>query len=141
VNFDPVLFFTTPDAPLIPVKQCHLILTAMQQQSTVRRWYQELTLNASGQDRAREITKHIVYPNWNSSIYQGNKSAHFSFDDCRSFYDRIDPRISQAQQSRKQSFLAQYQSLKTLQANYVYMMRCTSKYRCIGKLQGDMTAQ
>ena len=138
VSFTPILFFSTAEAPLIPVKQCHLIKNTIEKIPAIYKTFSRHT-GRNLINRTREINKHIVYPNWNTNIFQGNKDTHFNFDDCKNFYNRIDPKLGQAQDSRKKSFLEQYGKISIITPNHIYMAECVSKYYYIGDIESPIS--
>ena len=134
VNFDAVSFFSAADAPLIPVKQSHMIRRALSQVPALYRAF-SMDGRTSWNPRLREITKHIVYPSWDTKIFQANKLSHFTFEDCRDFLQRVDPRIYQAQISRKKHFNGQYNLISTISNKHIFMIHSPSPEYFVGTVQ------
>ena len=133
VNFDAISFFSSADAPLIPVKQCHMIKKLMEKMPLVYKAFAQ-THDSGWSPRTREITKHIVYPSWNVNIFQGNKDTHFKFDQLKEFFKYIEPRMGQAQYSRRNSFMSQYNKINGISGEHIFMMHCPGKHYYVGEI-------
>jgi hypothetical protein len=130
VDFSPVMFFSAADAPLITIKQCHVIKSWLERVPGIYKIFEKWGDNPSAWAAGRELTKHMIYPSWHHSIFQGDKSGHWKFDDCKNFTDRIDPRIYQSQNSRKKSSGKKFKQLKAFSAEHNYLLNAAgTKYR------------
>lgn len=133
VNFDAISFFSAADAPLIPVKQCHMIKRIMEKMPLIYKAFAQ-TKDSGWSPRTREITKHIVYPSWDTKIFQGNKDTHFKFDDFKKFFEHIEPRMGQAQYSRRNSFVKLYEKIRGISGDHIFMMHCPGKHYYVGEI-------
>lgn len=131
VNFDAVSFFSSPDAPLIPIKQSHMLRRVI---NTIPSFYRAFTTSAHRvwNPKTRELTKHVIYPSWDTRVFQGNKLSHFNWNDLGDFLDHTDPRILQAQQSRQNSFNRQFGPISNLVSSHIFMIHSPSQHYYIG---------
>ena len=137
VNFDAVSFFSSADAPLIPVKQCHMIKHVMEKMPLIHKAFAQ-THDSGWSPRTREITKHIVYPSWDTKIFQGNKVTHFTFDDFKNFFNYVEPRMDQAQYSRRNSFMSQYNKISGISGKHIFMIHCPGTHYYVGEVKSPM---
>lgn len=134
--FDAKMFFTAVDAPLIHIKQCHVIRRALE---TVPGMYEKFLVLArmpgGGQLSAGNVIKNYIYYNWDNQLFQGIKFGYaFSWDEERDFFYQLRPGMEAVLDSRKQMMQNRYGKFK-FDPKHTWIMTCTSRRYLVGKIQ------
>ena len=76
-RFKQVLFFWDKNFPLIPIKQSHIVKTFLEKNKEYLNFFignnTERQINLRMKFHESNIMKRLIYPNWNTGLYQKNK--------------------------------------------------------------------
>ncbi len=135
VNFTPKMFFSTPDAPLIHVKQCHLVKNAIEKIPLIYNSFIEFAkMPHGGPFKAQNVIKQIIYPNWNHSLFQATKNGYvFTWMEEKDFLNYVEPGMGQVLDDRKKSFFNKYGKFR-LDSTHTWMLNVVSKPYYIGDI-------
>jgi hypothetical protein len=86
-------FYWSKDAPLIPIKQCHMVLNHFKTSAGLKRLYKNYKNAVSEHERnskafsfikeafmMEKLLSFIIYPNWSADIYTGMKEEKMASD-------------------------------------------------------------
>jgi hypothetical protein len=125
----PKMFFWTSDCPLIPVKQLHVIKKAAQLNEKFKKMIH--TTNAF-QMREQTVFKRLLYPDYDSSIYQCASRPN----EGEKIYSSLFPEISLTgiMQEKNKTVKQMQSKLQTNNIQSKYGISIRSKYYYVGEI-------
>lgn len=136
VNFTPKMFFSTPDIPLLQIKQCHMVKNAIEQSPKIYSLFNKFSkLSGGGQFKAQNIVKRIIYPNWDHRLFQATKFGYiFTWTEEKDFLNYVEPGMGEVLDARKRSFLNKYGKFN-INLDNTWMINVISRYYCVGDIK------
>jgi hypothetical protein len=139
INFNIEMFFSTPDFPLIHVKQAHIIKKFIEKSSIIYNNFIGINGNSPNQLKIGEIIKNIIYPTWTNTIFQSAKGDQGTWDFEKPFFDFIEPKMSEMILNRKKMIIEKYSKFN-INKHSVGLMIIYSPFYFVGdiNLQHDL---